>query len=304
LSNSTTYQITSDTVGAHTALAIAAPKSNAPSAPSVTVGGIKSHVAIRADGSVGISQGSAQTHFTTTPLRPGMVVIPGLGETTIEAARVAGLLPAGFNEPGAGNAAAPGTAGAPQQAPQNAPKAAPEASPTDSPKHEQLLGNLAKTLGTDNMRHGVWNAAEAGDASDALANGVVTEAQVETLVQGFTEQANETLRAIPGGASMSVDMLSEVLTDEELRHCRNATVMGDAGKLQHYGRQALNRFEALPYKNARAFSALVANMPADEREVLRYDEEGREWTVNLPGKAPMSFAKAVREGIVRVERAR
>lgn len=303
MSNLTSYQITGDTAHAHTSLAIAAPKSNAPSQPTALAAGNKVQVDHRGDGSVAVSQGGATTTYIAQP-RPGMVHIPGLGETTVAAAKAAGLLPEGFQEPGAGNAAAPGTVGAPQQAPQNAPKASQDDTPADAPAHEKLLGGLAEKIGTDNMRYGVYSAADIGDASDAIAKGVVTEAHVETLVQGFTEQANEALRAMPGSAAVSVDMLSEVLSDEELRHCRTATIMGDTGKLQHYGRQALNRFETLPYKDPTAFSALIADMPAAEREALRYDETSREWTVNIPGRAPMSFAKAVRSGIVWVGRER
>lgn len=300
MSNANHYQTTGDTAADHLAIARAAPKTNAPSEPTVFVGGTKYQVDVRGDGSMVASQGGAQTHYIPQP-RPGMVVIPGLGETTVEAAKAAGLLPAGFQEPGAGNAAAPGTVGAPQAA-QATPKSAQEAITADAPTHEKLLGNLAEKVGPDNMRHGVFHAAEIGDAKEALAAGVVTEAQVSTLVQGYTDQANAALQAIPGGASASVDMLSEVLTDDELRHCRTATIMGDMGKLQHYGQQALNRFEALPRNNARAFADLIADMPAAEREALRYDEDSKEWTVSIPGKAPMSFAKAVRAGLVRVER--
>ena len=271
-----------------------------PSSPAQTHGHGKAQVDMHGDGRVVTKNIGNRAVSVDQPLRPGHVIIPGLGETTIEAARIAGLLPPGFEQPvGGQSAAAPAGIEAKGDDTNDA-----EAIPMDADAEaattaaNSAMDALATTLGGEAVADGIWLAAETGDYVGTTPDGVSGE-HVEALVTGFTAQANAVLGAMPLGAA-SVDMLTETLTNEELREARQATIMNDREKLSHFGKLALNRMESLPYANEAAFSDLIAGMPAAERKALTRDEVTGQWTVTVPGRERMSFAQAVRAGIVRV----
>ncbi|MCH4560988.1 hypothetical protein ACVILI_001893 [Mesorhizobium sp. USDA 4775] len=301
MANYATFQATSDTAAETIAAAnhdVQSHRSAPATAPSVQTSR-KFQVDTFGDGRQTVRDQSARTVNTERQVRPGNIIIPGFGETSIEAARLAGLLPPGFSEPvGGQSAAAP--AGNQQQGEQqagvgeDAPKGAPDATDTAA----FVMDTLAGALGADAVNESIWQAAETGDLEGSTPKGV-TEDAVSAIVEGFMTQANNVLKALPGGMA-SVDMLLETLTDSELREARMATIHNDREKLAHFGQAALGRMETLPYQDAAAFKALIADMPANERKALVYSEEQREWVVRVPGRPAMSFGAAVRAGIVRV----
>lgn len=138
--------------------------------------------------------------------------------------------------------------------------------------------------------------ADSGYIPDAnqLPEGV-TSAQVESIVAGYVAAADNALSTVKS----SVDMLMETLTDGELREARLATIMNDTTKMQHLGRQAVDRLSMLPERNPQAFAEMIEGMSPNERKALSQNSRG-DWVVTVPGRKPMGFAFAVKEGIVRV----
>lgn len=270
---------------------------NAPSTPPTVQTNRKVQVDIAANGAVTTRDLGNRQAQLDIQVRPGNIIIPGIGETSIEAARLAGLLPPGFEQP-VGGMTKPAPAGAPQAAPQQQQeqqpaKAAGAADATDTA--EATIGALVGKIGGEAVETGIWQVAETGDL-DSIPEGV-DEKQVSSIVEGFVLQANNVLKAAGAG---SVGMLNETLTDAELRDARMATITNDAEKLAHFGKMALGRMEAMPYQSPDAFADLIADMPAAERKALVFNEDRKEWTVKLPGRDAMSFGQAVRAGIVRV----
>ena len=244
--------------------------------------------------------GAKQVQLQPT-VRPGNVIIPGVGETTIEAARAAGLLPPGFSEPAGVQSPIAAPAGNHQGDKQEAKveqNEAPKGEPDATDAAAKIMDTLSGTIGNDAVVDSLWLAAETGDIEACTPKGV-SEADVATMVEGFTMQANAVLKSMPTGAA-SVDMLMETLTEAELRGARKATITHDKDKLAHFGKLALDRMETLPYRNADAFEALIADMPVDERKALTYNDDRGQWMVSVPGRPPMSFGSAVRAGIVRI----
>ncbi|RWD31824.1 MAG: hypothetical protein E5W94_02315 [Mesorhizobium sp.] len=296
MANDAFYQITSDT--AAEAMAAAAQARNTPAAAPSVQTSRKVQVDSFGDGRQVAKDLSARTVTTERQVRPGNVIIPGVGETTIEAARLAGLLPPGFDGPVGGKSAAPAgnQQGAQQQQGQSAPEGSTDGDATDLAA--VVMETLAGALGADAVESGIWQAAETGDIEGSIPAGV-TEDAVAAIVEGFTAQADAVLKALPAGVA-SVDMLMETLNDWELREARMATINNDREKLAHLGRTALDRMETLPYQDPAVFDTLIADMPANERKALTFNEERGEWVVKVPGRQAMSFGAAVRAGIVRV----
>ncbi|RWO88903.1 hypothetical protein [Mesorhizobium sp.] len=288
------FTITADT--ALDAINTAKANQNTPTAAPSVQTSRKVQVDTHGDGRQVSKDLRARTVNTEPQVRPGNVIIPGVGETTIEAARAAGLLPPGFDGPvGNTNAAPAGN----QQGEQKGQDEAAEGSAGDATDlAAAVMDTLAGALGAEAVETGIWQAAETGDVESSIPQGV-TEDAVSAIVEGFTAQANAVLGALPAGVA-SVDMLLETLNDGELREARMATIHNDREKLAHLGRTALGRMETLPYQNPQGFEALIADMPAAERKALSFSEERGEWVVKVPGRQAMSFGTAVRAGIVRV----
>lgn len=298
MANYADFQITPDT--ALDVQAAAAQARNIPTAAPSVQTSRKVQVDTHGDGRQVAKDLSARTVTTERQVRPGNVIIPGVGETTIEAARAAGLLPPGFDGPVGGKTAAPtGNQEQGEQQPKGNQSETPESTAGDATDlAAAVMDTLAGAMGADAVESGIWQAAETGDIESSTPQGV-TEDAVSAIVEGFTAQANAVLRALPSGVA-SVDMLLETLNDGELREARMATIHNDREKLAHLGRTALGRMEALPYQSPGAFEALIADMPANERKALTFNEERGEWVVKVPGRQAMSFGTAVRARIVRV----
>lgn len=304
MANYADFQITADT--ALEAQAAAAQSRSTPAAAPTVQANSKVQVDTHSDGRIVTKDLRSRSVETQRQLRPGNVLIGGV-ETSIEAARAAGLLPSGFDGP-VGNKAIP--AGTAQAASANAAhdaegaegdqKAAEGGAESDAATDlaAMVMDTLAGALGADAVETGIWQAAETGDYEGSTPQGVTDDA-VSAIVEGFTAQANAVLHNLPAGVA-SVDMLTETLNDAELREARMATIYNDREKLAHLGKTALGRMETMPYQNPQGFEALIADMPAAERKALSFNEERREWMVKLPGKPAMSFGSAVRAGIVRV----
>ncbi len=258
-----------------------------------------------ADGSVTKLPGSASISDTAVyadpGLRPGHVMVNGV-ETTVEAAIASGLMTrdeaerqSGFNQPSQQREDALSETGKGVEG------------ETDSDGKEinaeearaaqaasEAIQALDSTIGADAVDDHLNAAVESGEMPDLdnLPEGVNADA-VNSIVSGYTAQANNTLREV--GAS--VDTLMSVLDDNELREARSATISGDKGRLQELGKEAVARLANLPRRNPAAFNALIETLSPEERNVLRQTPDGQ-WIVAVPGQPVMSFGTAVREGIV------
>ncbi|RVD15564.1 MAG: hypothetical protein EOS73_03755 [Mesorhizobium sp.] len=295
MANYADFTVSSDTA-AETIATAAQARSTPSAAPSVQTNR-KVQVDTHGDGRTVTKDLSPRSVDTQRQLRPGNVLIGGV-ETSIEAARAAGLLPPGFDGP-AGNNTNANPAGNHQGDEQQSKGETLEATGGDATDlAAMVMDTLADALGNDAVETGIWQAAETGDYEGSTPQGVTEDARA-AIIEGFTAQANAVLRSLPAGVA-SVDMLTETLNDAELREARMATIHNDREKLAHLGRTALGRMETMPYQNPQGFEALIADMPAAERKALSFNEERREWMVKLPGKQAMSFGSAVRAGIVRV----
>lgn len=271
-----------------------------PASPSVTLGG--KVMEIQAGSTTGndriINRGvqSADVAF----IRPGRVTIGGV-ETSIEAAIAGGFMTreqasSGFKQPVQPTVqAGTGT----EQANKEAPKATTEQPTTEAAQVAveagKVLDSLDQAIGSHAVDMALDGAVESGDLpEDGLPEGVTNE-HVEAVVAGYTAQANNTLAHV--GAS--VTMLEETLTDDELRDARRATVQNNADLMHDLGRQAVERLARMPESDPSAFAEMMEGMTPAERRALRQTDRG-EWTVSVPGYPEMSFAAAVRTGIVRV----
>jgi len=278
------YQTTGDTI--QDALDTAARERglhfSAPAKATADVPHKKLQVDVSPDGRSIVRDQSQKQVAVSPTLREGMVEIPGVGVTTVEAARLAGLLPAGFQEAGKTPAAPAGT-----RQNQEQPKATPEV-PSAA---DVAISALVTKHGGDVVENAVFASAETGEL--VVPDGV-DDAHVEAVVSQFVSQAERDLK----GTGASVAMLTETLSDAEARHARMAVINGDKSGLEHFGRIAVDRLALLPQHNAQAFSSLISDMPAAERKALSQSDDGS-WHVTVRGEK-MSFATAVRKGIVRV----
>lgn len=271
--------------------------------PSVTPQS-KFQVDIAGDGRTSTANLGTQQWTKAMPVRPGNVVIPGVGETTIEAARLAGLLPEGFDKPaGTNNPAAGNPAGKNEPATKDETARGETAEgedgdivlPESTQEADRILEDLAGRIGEDAVVGSLRDVAESGIIPDELPAGVSPE-QVTSIVEGVTAQADAMLQ--PSGAS--VEMLQELLTDDELREARVATIHMDRGRMAHLGKLAVSRLETLPKTDPQAFGEMLDGMPANERRLIQQDEASGEWF--LKGTTPLSFGTAVRMGIIKVGR--
>ncbi len=109
-------------------------------------------------------------------------------------------------------------------------------------------------------------------------------AQVQQVMAGFIAQANSTLASV--GAS--VPMLQELLTDEELRTARRATLAKSDDMLHDLGRMAVNRLVTLPKTDPQGFQDMVDAMDKKSREMLRYDRQRNDWILTTANGQQMS----------------
>lgn len=251
---------------------------------------------------------NGNTAYAVQPTRPGHVVIPGYGETTIAAAICAGVLPEGwtpergFDKPAEGKAG--NLAGNQNQAARSndtdkqAEVDAPGITPAMKASVEEasrVLDRADQTIGADLTTHHLSAMADSGIISaEGLPEGI-SEADVQRVYAGFVAQSNAALAEV--GAS--VPMLQEMLDNDQLRVARQAAVGQNGDVLKQLGEIAHGRLAKLPETNPEAFAEMVAGMSEQERAVLHRNKDNGHWTVRIPGKPEMSFALAVRRGIVR-----
>jgi hypothetical protein len=305
---------------------------NRPSDPTVTVGGRATEYI--AGNEAGGRDGQTRDHkamiaFAEPGLRPGHIVIGGV-ETTIEAAKAAGIDVAPFDRAAPSNSGGAATKRTEarttgkrqwgivledqQQRPPQRVIAAGQSASSDGqdddtsetpdaahPARKAAVEAASHTVqgieqihGSHVVDAGIEVAVNSGELPEELPSGV-TSGHIEKIVAGYVASANETLSEV--GAT--VNMLTETLTDDELREARRATVSGDAAKLQHFGTRAVEMLASLPTSDPESFAEMVAAMAPKERALLSQAANG-DWLVTLPGKSPMGFGAAVRAGVVRV----
>lgn len=249
------------------------------------------------------------TAYANATLRPGHVVIPGVGETTIDAAKAGGLLPQSYRE---GDPLP--FDNAPKAAPDGNPKgaqadanAADEADADDSPAAHRakvasdILQGVDQVHGahvTDGLiSHAVENGGDPETVLDMLPEGV-SEVQAKQVYAGYMAQAENTLAE--RAPSASIAMMSEVLTEDQLRAARMAVVNGDTDGFVNIANAAVDHLANMPKLDPEGFKEMLEDMPAEERKALRYDRLSNDWRVTIPGQPEMSFGAAVRMGLVRV----
>jgi hypothetical protein len=213
--------------------------------------------------------------------------------TIVEAARAAG-----FKVDDEGNLNGP-FAGAPEDK-----KPAPQAAQKDRPEEpKDDIGRASAIIKQANAEHGedviyghVVDAAMSGVLPEVgnLPEGVTAE-QVSTVHAGYIAQAERDLAEV----GSSIVQLQELMSGEDLRAARLATISGDNAKVRQIGEAARARFEAMPEKNEARWKELVATLPADQREWFSKDA-ALGWTVNLPAPhGRMPVAQAIRRGFIK-----
>lgn len=151
MANSASFQITSDTA-AETMAAAAQARHTPAAAPSVQTSR-KVQVDTHGDGRQVTKDLSARSVETQRQVRPGNIIVGGV-ETSIEAARAAGLLPSGFDGPvGNKNANPAGNEQGEQQQPKGE---TPETTTGDATDLAAVvMDTLAGALGGDAVESGI-----------------------------------------------------------------------------------------------------------------------------------------------------
>lgn len=273
-----------------------------PASPTATIGGkvMEIHAGTTSGNDRVINHG-VQSADVTAAMKAGHVIIGGI-ETTIESAIAAGLMTreeatAGFKQPVQPKAqAGAGT----EQATKETPKATTEEPATEAAQAAaeagKVLDSLDQAIGSHAVDMALNSVVEDGYLPETgeLPEGV-DQGHVFAVMAGYVAQAQSTLSDV----GSSVSMLMETLTDDELRDARRATVQNNAELMHNLGRQAVERLARMPERDPEGFAEMMEGMSPEERSVLNQTARG-EWTVFIPGYPEMSFAAAVRNGIVRV----
>ncbi|WP_423212041.1 hypothetical protein [Paracoccus yeei] len=246
---------------------------------------------------------NGNTAYAVAPTRPGHVRIEGQ-EYPIKAAIAAGILPEGWTPEQGFEKPAEGKAGnlAGNQDAARGETDADAKDPGISPAMKASVAEAGKILDQVDQTHGsgvtdryLHEIADTGEIpQEGLPEGV-TPAQIEAVYAGYTAQCNAALADV--GAS--VPMLEEMLDPDHLRMARQATVGQDRDTLKELGRMAQDRLARLPEKNPEAFADMIADMDPKERAALHQNPDNKAWTVRIPGHPEVSFAQAVKMGLVR-----
>lgn len=259
-------------------------------------------------GKTAVSHRAKITAHATSPTPPGMVAVPGMGFTPIDAAIAGGLLPEGwkpgqptpFDKPSEGRT--PGTTEGKQKAPGTTEGAD---NPTASPEYavqkaavdeaSRILVEADRGMGAQAVDGLLHMAADAGGLTEEQYPEGVTEAAVRAVRAGFVAQADNTLAEVRS----SVKGLEAMLTPAELKTARHAVIGGDKDQLQELGRVSVQRLAQLPQRDPEGFREMVEMLSPAERKAIHYNENRREWVVTHPNYGPVSFGTAVNLGIVR-----
>lgn len=271
--------------------------------PSVLIAG-KHQVNIQGGVVTGVSSSRKDGSNTAyvNQATPGFIEVPGMGKTSITAAKAGGLIPHNWVE------GQPLPFEQPAEARKGAEAGADKATSTDAPE-ESHSAHIAKLAGevldrvdashgseiTDALLDQVTDSGDPESILDQLPEGF-KPAQVQQVMAGFIAQANSTLASV--GAS--VPMLQELLTDDELRTARRATLAKSDDMLQDLGRMAVDRLVTLPKTDPQGFQDMVDAMDKKSREMLRYDRQRNDWILTTPNGQQMSYGSAVRSGLIRV----
>lgn len=234
------------------------------------------------------------------PLEPGFVNIPGIGKTTIEAAKIAGLIPSDFREgregPAPSTAIGKNSAGNDSDTTQGSkgdPADLDAGLPAEAKEAKGLLRSAVAVAGIDAVQDHLWFAAEEGEIPETLPPGMTTE-KAEKVLAGYEAYANAELAAT--GANVST--LREMLDSTELRKARHAAVGSDKTALAHLGRVAMERLAVMPDRDPQGFQEALETMPANERRLLYKDEHTGTWMLKgSPQSVP--FGEAVRRGWIK-----
>lgn len=243
---------------------------------------------------------------TAFPLPPGHVRIGGM-ETTIEAAKVAGLLPACYKEgdPLPFDAPAGGLdetrkAGTDKEAGDKEDEVE-SLTPCEQrwkaevEEASRILHGVTQLHGLATTDEHIAKAAETGEIDTASLPEGVSPELAGVVYQGYVAQADNALAPV----NASVELLNEMLDEGELRRARFAVITGNTDELRTLGSDAVDRFAMLPERDPKGFLERLEGMPAAERKCLSRSKDGTGWIVTLPGRQPMSYGAAVRLGIVK-----
>ena len=77
----------------------------------------------------------------------------------------------------------------------------------------------------------------------------------------------------------------ELLSAEDLRAARLATLRGDDNQMHDPGRKAVETLARLRRTDPIGFMEFLADMPKAERICVRFDKSSREWRITIPRPA-------------------
>lgn len=255
------------------------------------------------DGKITLTDAATRHHehgtIYASPSRPGFITVPGMGETTVEAAKASGLIPHTWQE----------GQPLPFETPAKDPEKGTEAGTEDKAAKKDLsvaehqakiagdiLDTVDRQYGSAVTDHYIDQVVSTGELPEDGLPPTVTATMVKQVMQGYIAQADAVLT--PVGAS--VPMLQEMLSDEELHQARSYTLTKATDGLAELGRVAVDRLSMLPQTDPESFLDMLSEMPQQERQCIRQDPKTGKYLVAVPGHPEMEFAAAVRIGLVRV----
>lgn len=158
----------------------------------------------------------------------------------------------------------------------------------------QLALDAARAeLGADTVEALVGEAVASGDleaVKTALADGNVTAEQVGKVYAAYAASA----QSIIADVGISVETMSEVLGEDDLRSAREAVVKGDVSRVQDIAGRAVETLATLPETNPQAFEEYVDRRFPD----LAYKVEGGK-TLVATSQGWLPFDSLVRSGLLQ-----
>lgn len=158
----------------------------------------------------------------------------------------------------------------------------------------QLALDAARAeLGADTVEALVGEAVHSGDleaVKTALADGNVSAEQVGKVYAAYVASA----QSIIADTGMSVETMSEVLGEDDLRSARDAVVKGDVSRVQDLAGKAIETLATLPETDPAAFEAYVDRRFPDLATKV---ENGKTMVATSQGWLP--FDSLVRSGLLQ-----
>lgn len=158
---------------------------------------------------------------------------------------------------------------------------------------QSALDAARAELGADAVQSLVGEAVASGDleaVNKALEGGTVTPAQVGKVYAAYVASA----QSIISDTGMSVETMSEVLGEDDLRAAREAVVKGDVSRVQDMASKAVDTLASLPETNPKAFQEYVdRRFPDLAHKVVN----GKTMVATNQGWMP--FDSLVRSGLLR-----